>query len=111
MKNRTFAEDPTLTSYYEIANKIVVILRIRVEMDRINNDILELLAEQTAYVKLAGDLKSRTSKIADDQLITASGESPACYNRDFISILFLNSTIDGNNLKGTKIERFQRCQN
>ncbi|MBA2727301.1 MAG: chorismate mutase [Parachlamydiaceae bacterium] len=36
-------------------------------MDRINNEILSLLTERTAYVKRAGDLKSRTTKIADDR--------------------------------------------
>lgn len=66
--NRTFAEDATLSSYYEIAKQNCYdIASIRVEMDRINNEILELLTERTAYVQRAGDLKSRTSKIADDR--------------------------------------------
>lgn len=43
-------------------------------MDRINNGILELLTERTAYVKRAGDLKSRTTKIADDRQRVADQE-------------------------------------
>lgn len=43
-------------------------------MDRINNEILELLTERTAYVQRAGDLKSRTSKIADDRQRVADQE-------------------------------------
>lgn len=36
------------------------------KQDWINYDILQLLAQRTAYVKLAGDLKARTTKIAID---------------------------------------------
>jgi chorismate mutase len=73
--NRTFAEDATLSSYYEIAKQNCYdIASIRVEMDRINNEILELLTERTAYVQCAGDLKSRTNKIADDRQRVADQE-------------------------------------
>lgn len=47
---------------------------IRTEMDRINGEILKLLAERTAYVKRAGDLKSRTTRIADDRQRVADQE-------------------------------------
>jgi chorismate mutase len=57
----------TLDEHYETAQKCHDIPSIRVEMDRINTEILELLAERTAYVRRAGDLKSRTSRIADDR--------------------------------------------
>lgn len=74
--NRTFAEDATLSSYYEIAKQNCNdIASIRIEMDRINNEILELLTERTAYVLRAGDLKSRTSKIADDRQRVADQET------------------------------------
>ena len=43
-------------------------------MDRINNEILELLTERTAYVKRAGDLKSKSTKIADDRQRVADQE-------------------------------------
>ncbi len=63
-----FLEEDTLSSFYEIAKQNCNdISSIRVEMDRINNEILSLLTERTAYVKRAGDLKSRTTKIADDR--------------------------------------------
>jgi isochorismate pyruvate lyase len=75
LNNRAFADDATLSSYYEIAKQNCSdIASIRFEMDRINNEILELLAERTAYVKRAGDLKSRTSKIADDRQRVADQE-------------------------------------
>lgn len=58
----------TLDYFYEIAKENCHdIAAIRMNMDRINNDLLELLAERTAYVKRAGDLKSQTTKIADDR--------------------------------------------
>ena len=67
--------EETLQSFYEIAKeKCHGISAIRVEMDRINNQILELLAERTAYVKRAGDLKSRTTRIADDRQRVADQE-------------------------------------
>lgn len=73
--SRVFAEDVTLSSYYEIAKQNCHdIASIRVEMDRINNEILERLTERTAYVKRAGDLKSQTSKIADDRRRVADQE-------------------------------------
>lgn len=70
-----FAEDVTLNSYYEIAQQNChAISDIRFEMDRINNEILQLLTERTAYVKRAGDLKSKASKIADDRQRVADQE-------------------------------------
>lgn len=44
-------------------------------MNRINNQILELLAERTAYVKRAGDLKAHTIKIAEDRKRVAEQEA------------------------------------
>ncbi|MCA6599396.1 MAG: chorismate mutase [Pseudanabaena sp. M57BS1SP1A06MG] len=44
-------------------------------MDRINMEILRLLTERTAYVKRAGDLKSQTTKIADDRARVADQEN------------------------------------
>lgn len=74
--NRPFAEEATLSFYYEIAKqKCDDIASIRVEMDRINNEILDLLAERTAYVQRAGDLKSRSTKIADDRQRVADQEA------------------------------------
>ncbi len=43
-------------------------------MDRVNDDILRLLAERSAYVKRAGDLKSKTSGVADDRQRVADQE-------------------------------------
>lgn len=75
ISNAVFAEEPTLSSFYEIAKQNCQdIASIRVEMDRINNQILTLLTERTAYVKRAGDLKSRTTKIADDRERVADQE-------------------------------------
>lgn len=63
-----FSEENYLDHYYEIAREnCQEISDIRKEMDRINNDILRLLTERTAYVKRAGDLKSKTTRIADDR--------------------------------------------
>lgn len=71
----TYAEEASLSTYYEIAKENCHdIASIRVEMDRINNEILELLTERTAYVQRAGDLKSRTTKIADDRQRVADQE-------------------------------------
>lgn len=71
----TIAEDVTLNSYYKIAQQNChTISDIRFEMDRINNEILELLTERTAYVKRAGDLKSKATKIADDRQRVADQE-------------------------------------
>ncbi len=73
--NRALADDETLSSFYEIAKQNCHdIACIRMEMDRINNEILRLLTERTAYVKRAGDLKSRTTKIADDRQRVADQE-------------------------------------
>ena len=61
-----FIEEKDLNHYYEIAKQNCQdISSIRKEMDRINNDILRLLPERSAYVKRAGDLKSKTTKVAD----------------------------------------------
>ncbi len=73
--NIAFSEEDTLSFFYEIAKQNCHdISSIRVEMDRINNEILRLLTERTAYVKRAGDLKSRTTKIADDRQRVADQE-------------------------------------
>lgn len=73
--NAAFCEEDTLDSFYETAKESCQdIASIRVEMDRINNEILKLLAERTAYVKRAGDLKSRTTKIADNRQRVADQE-------------------------------------
>ncbi len=72
---QAFSEERTLEYFYENAkDNCHDIASIRVEMDRINNEILELLAERTAYVKRAGDLKSRTTRIADDRQRVADQE-------------------------------------
>ena len=73
--NVLYSEENNLSHYYEIAKENCHdIPAIRKEMDRINNEILKLLAERTAYVKRAGDLKSRTTKIADDRQRVADQE-------------------------------------
>jgi isochorismate pyruvate lyase len=70
-----FSEEKNLDYYYEIATQQCQdIPTLRKEMDRINNDILRLLTERTAYVKRAGDLKSKTTKIADDPQRVAEQE-------------------------------------
>lgn len=62
------AAEETLDAFYEVAKQECHdITCIRREMDRINVQILRLLTERTAYVKRAGDLKSQTTKIADDR--------------------------------------------
>ena len=69
------AEEETLSAFYEVAKQECHdIASIRREMDRINNEILVLLTERTAYVKRAGDLKSKTTKIADDRQRVADQE-------------------------------------
>ncbi len=61
--------------YYEIAKQNCHdIPSIRKEMDRINYEILKLLSERTAYVKRSGDIKSKTTKIADDRQRVADQE-------------------------------------
>ncbi|EKE08102.1 MAG: hypothetical protein ACD_17C00346G0001 [uncultured bacterium] len=73
--NILYSNEETLSYYYEIAKENCHdISAIRTEMDRINNEILKLLVERTAYVKRAGDLKSRTTKIADDRQRVADQE-------------------------------------
>lgn len=70
-----FSEEKDLNHYYEIAKQNCQdISSIRKEMDRINNDILRLLTERSAYVKRAGDLKSKTTKVADDRQRVADQE-------------------------------------
>lgn len=69
------AEEVTLSTFYEVVKEECQdIASIRREMDRINNEILILLTERTAYVKRAGDLKSKTIKIADDRQRVADQE-------------------------------------
>lgn len=75
IRHQVFPQEETLGSFYEVAKQNCHdITSIRVEMDRINHEILILLAERTAYVKRAGDLKSQTSKIADDRQRVADQE-------------------------------------
>jgi isochorismate pyruvate lyase len=70
-----FSEEKDLNHYYKIAKQNCQdISSIRKEMDRINNDILRLLTERSAYVKRAGDLKSKTTKVADDRQRVADQE-------------------------------------
>jgi chorismate mutase len=67
--------EESLEHYYGIAKQTCHDLSaIRKEMDRINIEILKLLTERTAYVKRAGDLKSQTTKIADDRQRVADQE-------------------------------------
>ena len=69
------ANDESLSHQYErVKRECHDLSCIRTEMDRINNDILRLLTERTAYVKRAGDLKSRTTRVADDRLRVADQE-------------------------------------
>jgi isochorismate pyruvate lyase len=66
--NKVSANEMTMNSYYEIVKQDYHDLsEIRVEINRINNEILQLLAERTAYVKRVGDLKSKTHRIAEDR--------------------------------------------
>lgn len=70
------AEQSLLDSHYATAQETCHdILEIRKEINRINDQILQLLAERTAYVKRAGDLKSKTTKIADDRQRVAAQEA------------------------------------
>lgn len=70
-----FSSNGTLSSFYEEARENCHdIACIRMNINRINEEILKLLAERTAYVKRAGDLKSRTTKIADDRQRVADQE-------------------------------------
>ena len=73
--HRVFSDDNTLSSFYEVAEQNCHdIACIRMNIDRINDAILKLLVERTAYVKRAGDLKSRTTRIADDRQRVADQE-------------------------------------
>jgi chorismate mutase len=69
-----FSDEEKLSSFYEVATQCHDIACIRTEINRINNAILKLLTERTAYVKRAGDLKSLTTKIADDRQRVANQE-------------------------------------
>ena len=70
-----FAAGETFDGFYEVAKENCHdIAAIRVEMDRINNEILRLMTERTAYVKRAGDLKSKTTRVADDRQRVADQE-------------------------------------
>lgn len=70
-----FPSNETLSSFYEEAKENCHdIACIRMNINRINDEILKLLAERTAYVKRAGDLKSRSTKIADDRQRVADQE-------------------------------------
>lgn len=65
----------TLNEHYErICQECHELSCIRREMDRINEEILQLLTERTAYVKRAGDLKLKTTRIADDRQRVADQE-------------------------------------
>lgn len=66
-KNLLFSEEIFEHYYKQARGHCHDISDIRREMDRINNQILILLTERTAYVKRAGDLKSQTTRIADDR--------------------------------------------
>lgn len=70
-----FAHESTLSWHYErIKEECHDLSCIRKEMDRINHEILKLLTERTAYVKRSGDLKSKTTQIADDRQRVADQE-------------------------------------
>jgi chorismate mutase len=72
---QAFSNEETVSYHYEIAKQNCAdIVCIRTEIDQINHQILKLLAKRTAYVKRAGDLKSRTTKIADDRQRVAAQE-------------------------------------
>lgn len=61
------AENNSLNFHYEMAKEQCHdIYCIRKQIDQINEEILKLLAKRTAYVKRAGDLKSQTTRIAQD---------------------------------------------
>lgn len=71
----SFGVEHDVNHYYEIAKENCHdIASLRIEMNRINNEILKLLSERTAYVKRAGDLKSKTTRIADDRQRVADQE-------------------------------------
>lgn len=71
-----FSHEKKLDMYYETAKqKCHDISCIRSEIDRLNEEILNLITERTAYVKRAGDLKSKTSGIADDRQRVADQEA------------------------------------
>ena len=60
--------DHSMSDHYETVKETCRdISSIRKEINRMNEQILQLLAERTAYVQRAGDLKSKTTRIADDR--------------------------------------------
>ena len=68
ISNVAFSDEGNLSGFYEVARQNCHDIGcIRVEINRINNEILKLLGERTAYVKRAGDLKSKMSRVADDR--------------------------------------------
>lgn len=61
------AEEQDLNAYYQIAKHTCQdIPAVRKEIDRINNAILKLITERTAYVQRIGDLKARATGVAHD---------------------------------------------
>lgn len=75
VSSASYATEDTLSGRYEqIKQECHDLSCIRAGMDRINNEILKLLTERTAYVKRAGDLKSKTTQIADDRQRVADQE-------------------------------------
>lgn len=53
----------TVDDYYQKAKECPDLLCVRKEIDRINVEILKLLAERTAYVQRAGDLKQNQAAL------------------------------------------------
>lgn len=73
--NFAFAEERTMSDFYAIAKENCQdIPALRIEINRINDDILRLLAERTAYVKRAGDIKFKTTQVANDPARIAAQE-------------------------------------
>ncbi len=70
-----FAEETLFDSCYETAKEQCHDIHcIRAQINRINEEILKLLAERTAYVQRAGDLKSKTTRVAEDRLRVSQQE-------------------------------------
>lgn len=61
-----FSDQNMQEIYQDQAKKCTELKCIRAEIDQINDAILKLLVQRTAYVQRAGDLKLKT-KIANDQ--------------------------------------------
>lgn len=67
-QNSPLFAKPTLDDYYEQAKASSPDLAaVRKKIDRINQEILVLLTERTAYVKRAGDMKAGKTAFADDR--------------------------------------------